>query len=54
MVAAKIMGCFQGRDAKELFYDLGILILVAFVTELLESFGEIMVVGDWMTFLVWY
>lgn len=48
------MGYFKGRDVKELFYDLGILVLVAFFTELLESFGETMVVDDRMTFLVWY
>jgi hypothetical protein len=52
MVATTIMRCFKGRDAKELFYDLGVFILVAFVTKLLESFREIVVVRDWMTFLM--
>jgi len=50
MIVATIMGSFQERDAKKLFYDLGIFILVAFVTELLKSFDEIMIVDDWMTF----
>ena len=52
MVATTIMRSFKGRDAKELFYNLGVFILVAFVTKLLESFREIMVVGDWMAFLM--
>lgn len=54
MVAATIVGYFKGRDAKELFYDLGIFVWAAFVTELLESFGGIMVVGNWVTLLVWF
>jgi hypothetical protein len=49
-VATTIMRCFKRRDAEELFYDLGVFILVAFVTELLETFREIMIVRDWMTF----
>lgn len=53
MVAATVMVYFKGRDSKELFNDLRIFILVAFVTELLKSFSEIMVVGDWVTSLVW-
>ena len=52
MVTATIMECFEGRDTKETCYNLGIFILVAFVTELLKIFGEIMVVGDWMASLV--
>jgi hypothetical protein len=46
MITATIMGCFKRRDAKELFYDLRIFLLVAFITELLESFDEIVVVND--------
>ena len=42
------MRSFKGRDTEELFYDLGVFFLVAFVTKLLESFCEVMVVRDWM------
>ena len=52
MVTATIMGCVEGRDIKETCYNLGVFILIAFVTELLKIFREIMVVGDWMTSLV--
>ena len=52
MVAATIMGVFKGGDAKELFNDFGIFVLMAFVMELLESLREIMVVRDWVTSLV--
>ena len=54
MVTATIMGCFEGRDIKETLYNLEIFILVAFITKLLKIFGEIMVVGDWMTSLMRY
>jgi hypothetical protein len=33
MIAATVIGWFKGRDAEELFYDLGAFILVAFVTD---------------------
>lgn len=46
------MGYFNGRDAEKTFNNLGVFLLIAFVTELLKIFGEIMVVGDWMTSLV--
>ncbi len=52
MVTATIIGYFEGRDTKETFYNLGIFIMVAFITELLKSFGEIMVIGDWMASLI--
>jgi len=46
MIVATIMGSFKGRDTKELFYDLGILVLVAFATKLLKIFDEIMIISD--------
>jgi hypothetical protein len=52
IVATTIIRSFKRRDAKEIFYDLRVFILVAFVTKLLESFCEIVVVGDWMAFLM--
>ncbi len=46
MVTVTIIGYFKGRHAKKLFYNLTIFILVAFVTELLKSFGKIIVIGN--------
>jgi hypothetical protein len=46
MAATTIVSSFKGRNAKELFYDLRVFILVAFAPKLLESFCEIVVVHD--------
>ncbi len=52
MIAVTIMRHIKRSNAKELLDDLGLLIIVAFPTELLKIFGKVMVVGDWMTSLV--
>jgi len=46
IAATTIVSSFKGRNAKELFYNLRVFILVAFVTKLLKSFCEIVVVHD--------
>jgi hypothetical protein len=54
---AEILGLVKiyrlnGRGAEEVFDDPCIVILASFIPDLLESFGEIMVVCNWMTFLM--
>jgi hypothetical protein len=42
----------KGRDSEERSNDLRVFILAPFVTDLMESFGEVMVVRDWVTCLM--
>ena len=51
LVPVEIHG-IKGGSAEEDLDDLCVLILASFVPDLLESFSEIMVVCDRMTFLV--
>ena len=52
MIAITVMMYFKKKNSKEFFNDFKIFILIAFVTKLLKSFSEIMIVNDWMTFLM--
>ena len=45
MIAA-IIRSFERKDAKELFYNLGVFVLVAFVTKPPKSFREILVIRN--------
>jgi hypothetical protein len=53
-VLVGIDGRLNRRDAEEIYQDFGVFILAAFITDLLESFGKIVVVSDWVAFLMWH
>ena len=43
---------FKARDSKKILDNRRVLVFASFTTNFLESFGEVMVEGDWMTFLM--